>query len=177
MNNNNRTGVTYGIIIGLIYVLILFYRWSSANSLIKFGIISIAGYLIILGLMIFEASQIRKMNGGFIELKSLFKTLFISVLIFEFLYAFYNFIHLRFIDPNVVERMKQGIIEMFDNLGDRVSDKDKEGTLEKMNDLDKATELPQMIKSYFTSVAISGVFALIISAIFKKKKPVFEEIN
>ena len=66
---------------------------------------------------------------------------------------------------------------MFDKVGDRMSDDDKEKALERMGDIKKATQLPQMIKSYLSAVAISGILSLIVAAIMKKKKPVFEEIN
>lgn len=176
-NKNLSTGVTYGIIIGLVYVIILFWRWSAATNFAKFGLISLLGFIVVLSLMTFEALQRRKMNNGFIELKPLFQTLFISVLIFDFFYTLYNFIHLTYVDPNVVDRMKEGMQEMFDKMGDNMSDSKKEKALEQIKDIRKATELPQLVKSYFSSVAISGIFALIISAIVKKKKPVFEEIN
>ena len=176
-NKNITTGITYGIIIGLIYVLMLFFRWSIATNLIKFGLYTFLGYLVILGLLFFEAFQRRKMDEGFINLKSLFQTLFISVLIFELLYSLYTYIHLTYVDPTVGDRMREGMQEMFDKVGDKMSDADKEKALERMGDIKKATELPQMIKGYLSSVAVSGIFALIISAIVKKKKPVFEEVN
>jgi hypothetical protein len=135
------------------------------------------GYLIILGLLCYEAVQRRKLNDGFIDLKSLFQTLFISVLIFELFYSIYTFIHLTYIDPTVGDRMREGMQEMFDKVGDQMSDADKEKAMERMGNIKKATELPQMIKTYLSSVAISGIFSLIISAIVKKKKPVFEEVN
>lgn len=174
-NKNIPAAITYGVIIGLVYVLILFWRWSSATNLMKFGLISLVGFLIILILMLVEAYQIRKLNNGYIDLKKLFQALFISVLIFEFFFSAYNFIHLKYIDPQIGDRMKEGFQEIFDKVGDKMSDSDKEKMLERTGDIKKATDLPQMIKSYLSSVAITGIFALIISAIVKKKKPVFEE--
>lgn len=176
-NKNVSTSITYGVIIGLIYVLMLFFRWSIATNLIKFGLYTFLGYLVILGLLFYEAFQRRKMSNGFIDLKNLFQTLFISVLIFELFYAIYTYIHLTYIDPGVGDRMREGMQEMFDKVGDKMSDADKEKALERMGDIKRATELPQMIKSYLSSVCITGIFALIISAIVKKKKPVFEEIS
>jgi hypothetical protein len=174
-NKNTVGGLTYGVIIGLVYVLILFWRWSTANNLIKFGLINLSGYIIILCLMFFEAYQRRKVNGGYIDLKNLFQTLFISVLIFELFYSLYNYIHLTYVDPTVADRMREGMQEMFDKVGDNMREADKEKALERIGDIKKATELPQIIKSYLSSVAISGVFALFISAIMKKKRPVFVE--
>lgn len=174
-NKNVLAGIKWGVIIGLLYVVILYYRWNTANNFMKFGLISFFGFAIVLAAMFIEASQVRKLNGGYIEIKLLFKTLFISVLIFEFLYALYNFIHLTYIDPNVVERMKEGMQEMMDKFGDNVKDSDREKALAKFDEMKKATELPRLIKGYLSSVAMSGVFALLVAAIMKKKKPVFAE--
>jgi hypothetical protein len=73
--------------------------------------------------------------------------------------------------------MREVMQEIFDKVGDRISDDDKEKALERMVYIKKATQLPQMIKSYLSAVAISGILSLIVAAIMKKKKPVFEEIN
>ena len=162
---DNRTaviGLTYGVVIGLVYVLILFWRWSIATNLIRFGLITLFGYLIILCLLFFEAYQVRKLNGGYINLKKLFQTLFISVLVFELLFSLYNYIHLKYVDPGIVDRMREGMQEMFDKVGDQMRESDKEKALERIGDIKQATGLPQVMKGYFSSVAISGVFALLI---------------
>ena len=176
-NKNVSVGVTYGVLIGLVYVIIAYWRWSSASSMVMFGILALVGYLIILGMMFYEAYQRRKVNGGWISLKDLFQTLFISVLIFELFYLIYNYIHLSYIDPDVTERMKAGLEEMFDKAGDSVSDTDREKALSQFDKLKDATQFTEMAKSYFMSIAISGVFAFFISLIMRKKKQVFEEIN
>ena len=176
-SKNVSIGITYGVIIGLIYVILLFFRWSAATDFIKLGLYTFASFLILLALLFFEAHQRRKLEGGFIDLKSLFQTLFISVIIFELFYSIYTYIHLTYIDPTIGDRMREGMQEMFDKVGDRMSDDDKEKALERMGDIKKATQLPQMIKSYLSAVALSGILSLIVAAIMKKKKPVFEEIN
>lgn len=176
-NKNISTGINFGIVIGLVYVILLFWRWNEAENLIKFGVIASVAYLVVIGMMIFEAYTRRKQNEGFIEIKDLFQTLFISVLIFEFIYGFYNFIHLKYIDPEVINRMKVGMKELLEKAGENLPEAEREKSLSKFDELEKSTELVPIIKSYLTSIAMSGVFALIISLIFKKKKPIFQEIQ
>lgn len=175
-SQNVSTGATYGVLIGLVYVLFLFWRWSSAENMIMFSIIAGLAYVVVLGMMFYEAFVRRKQNGGYIDLKNLFQTLFISVIIFEVIYAIYNFIHLKYIDPDVVANMKAGVESMLDKAGE-MSDEDREKALKGFDEMDKATELGSVVKSFLISIAISGVFALIISLIMRRKKPVFEEVN
>lgn len=176
-NKNISTGVTYGLVIGLLYILMLFGLWNTATNMIKFSLYSLLSFVVILGLLFYEAYQRRKMNDGYIDLKSLFQTLFVSILIIQLLSSIYTYVHLTYIDPTVGDRMMAGVEEMMDKMGDKISDSDREKTMEKMGEIKQMTDVPQMIKSYLSSVAIMGIFALIIAAIVKKKKPVFEEIN
>ena len=173
-NKNVSTGIAFGIIIGLVYCILLFLRWQSASNFIQFALIAFITYIIILGIMFYEAFYRRKQEeGNYITLKQLFQTLLISVLIFEFFYSAYNYIHLKFIDPGVIDRMKIAMENMLDKAGDNVTTQQKKDSLSKIEELKQATEFGKIITGYFTSVAVSGVFALIISAILKKKKPVF----
>lgn len=171
-NKNLQTGFTYGLLIGLIYCIISFARWSMTSNLIMFAVMAFLGYLIILGLMFWEAFQRRKMEPkGIIDLKNLFQTLFVSVLIFELVYGLYNFVHLKFIDPNVIDNMKDGMSAMIDKMGAQMTDEQREQSLARFDEMKKSTEPLQMLKSYLVSIAISGFFAFVVSLIMRKKNP------
>ena len=159
-NKNVSIGVTFGVVIGLIYVILLFVRWMSAESIIRFGLLAAVNYVLVLGLLVYEAIYRRKQEGGFISLKDVFQTLFISVLIFELFYAVYNFVYLKYIDPEVINRMKEAMKEMMEKF--KVPDDDMQKSMQKFDEFDNATQLGQVIKGYFTGVAISGVCAFII---------------
>lgn len=176
-NKNLSVGFIYGIVIGFVYVMLAFWRWKSATTLITFAILAIVGYLIILGLMFYEAYYRRKLNGGSILLKELFQTLFISVLIFELFYALYNYIHLTYIDPEVIDRMKVGLEQMFEQAGESVTEEQQDKALAQFDKLKDATKITEMAKSYLMSIAISGVFAFFISLIMRRKEQVFQEIQ
>ena len=176
-NQNISTGVAFGVIIGLAYCILLFIRWQSADNFIQFGILAVVNYLLVIGVLFYEASYRRKLNGGYIEMKELMQTLFISVLIFELFYSIFNFIYLKYIDPNVIDSMKQTMRQMLNKAGDQVSDEQRKEAMARFDSLGEATQIGQVIKGYFTSIATSGVVALIISAIMRKRKPIFQEIS
>lgn len=176
-SKNINTGITFGIIIGLLYCILLFLRWQNAENLIRFGILAFVNYLLVLGIMFYEANYRRKQEeGNFISVKNLFQTLFISVLIFELVYGIFNFVYLKYIDPEVITRMKNAVVQLMENAGN-VSEKDKSDAISRFDDMKKSTEFLPALRSYAISIAISGVFALIIAAIMKKNKPVFQELS
>jgi tetrahydromethanopterin S-methyltransferase subunit G len=172
-NKNISTGIMYGIIIGLIYAILVFVRWSVAQNLIAFGTVAFLGYLIVLGLLFLEAYQRRKLEpGGIIDLKNLFQTLFISVLVFELIFAAYTYIHLAFVDTEVIDKMKAGMEQMLDKAPEgQITPEKREEALKRFDDMKKATEIGQVLKGYLISIAISGFFAFVTSLIMRKKNP------
>lgn len=169
-NKNVSIGLSFGVIIGLVYIVMLLLRWKMAENIIVFGLLAIVSFLVCLGLMFYEAHYRRKENGGFITLKDLFQTLFISVLVFELFYTIFNFVYLKYIDPGVVDRMKAGMQAMLDKAGDQITEADKAKRLSQLDKIDDATKTGKLIQGYLISVAISGVCALLVSLIMKKKK-------
>lgn len=168
---NTQTGISFGVLIGMVYAILLYIRWGYADNFILYGTMAFVSFLVVLGLMFWEAFQRRKASGGYVDLKNLFQTLFISVLLFELFYAAYNFIHLKYIDPTVIERMKAGMLRMLDNAGTQISEQQREDSLKRFNEMEKALQWGQVVKSYFISVAISGFFAFIVALIMRRSNP------
>jgi hypothetical protein len=132
------------------------------------------GYLIVLGLLLYEAFYARKQNGGYIEFIDLFIILFVSVIIFELFYSVFTLIYLKWIDPDVIDRMKASIINMLDKYGSSIPDERKNSALAKLDKMKEQTQFGSIALSYLISVIISGIFALIFAAIVKRKKSKFE---
>jgi hypothetical protein len=141
------------------------------------GINSILGYLVIIGLLFWEAVTRKKNEGGYIDLKNLFQTLFISVLIFELFYSVFNYIYFVYIDPNIVAKMKAGLSIALEKIGNQLTDEQK---IEKLNNLDEYNNIAnigKVIRGYFISIAVSGIVALLIALIIRKNKPLLEDLN
>ena len=174
---NISAGLQFGFIIGLVYCLLLFWRWSNVSNLFMIGINSILGYLVIIGLLFWEAVTRKKNEGGYIDLKNLFQTLFISVLIFELFYSVFNYIYFVYIDPNIVDKMKAGLSIALEKIGNQLTDEQK---IEKLNNLDEYNNIAnigKVIRGYFISIAVSGIVALLIALIIRKNKPLLEDLN
>jgi len=172
-DKNVSFGVKLGIIIGLFYIAIIYLRYSQgAKNPIMFALIATIGFITALVLMFIAALQRRKAYGGYIELKDIFQTLFVTVLIFELFYTIFNFVYLKAIDPNFFQKFKEATENMMLKQG-----MSQEKVDEQMGKLDtdpaKAASASSIIINYLWSVAVSGVFALIISLIVRKKRPPF----
>jgi len=174
-NKNVSTGIIWGVGLGVLYCILLFIRWRLAGNLLSFGVYAFVGYAVILGLLFFESNYRKKREGGFIELKELFQTLFVSVLLFELFYSIFNLLYLKWIDPGVIDRLKKGTELMMDKMA--MPDDQKKLSLQSIDDLKLSTETGSVIKGYFTSVAVSGVLAFFIALIMRKRKPVVAETN
>jgi hypothetical protein len=163
--------VKWGMIIGLAYCVLLWLRYNmGTNNLIMLGIWSFIGFLIVLVLLLMSGFQLRKKLGGFIEFKTIFKYLFITVLIYEAFYAVFNFIYIKYIDPEFFTKLKVAMEELLVKANES-QDKIDEALAKMDKDAAAATTFLGLLKSYLISIAISGTCALIIAAIIKKKNP------
>ncbi len=172
---NISTGVQFGLILGLIYCVLLFWRWSNVSNLFMIGMTSLLGYLIIIGLLFWEAAARKKAEGGFIDIKNLFQTLFISVLIFELFYSVYNYIHFSYIDTHIVDKMKAALNAAFEKAGNQFSEDRKTEALSNLDQYNNYANILKIIRGYFISVAVSGIIAILVALIMRKNRPEFEE--
>ncbi len=178
--NNIKNGLMFGLIIGFIYCISLFLRYNVASSVIMFGVITFLFYLLVIGGLFFCGIKRRNELGGYIELKDAFQTIFIAILVAEFIYSLFNFIYLKFIDPHFFERWQTNM-EAF--LEKTIKDDDKrEESLNRFKEQmekqkEKGLTLQGVGFAYLISVAITGVFGLIAALIIRKRKPVFELDN
>lgn len=171
--SNIAHGIKWGIIIGAVYCVMLFIRYSTGDTNpIMLAVWSFIGYAVVLGLLTYSGILLRKNVGGYIDLKEAFKILFLSVLLFELFYTIFNFIYLKYIDPQFFETLKAAtrvLLEQTDQSQDKIDE-----MLSKM-DTDAASNqnIGNAMKSYLFSIMMSGIFAMIISLIIRKNKPAF----
>ena len=175
-SNNISNGIIFGLMAGLVYCTSLFVRYNyTTGNPIMLGILALLFYLIIIGILVFCGLKRKKEMGGNIEMKDAFQTIFIAILLAELIYSVFNFIYLTYIDPQLFEKFKSSMIAFIENSGLSIEQKEKQlESIEKQfgKQAEKLTG-KGIFLSYLLSVAITGVFGLLISLIIKKKKPVF----
>ena len=173
-DNNVSFGLKWGLIIGAVYCLFLYLRYSQGNvNPMNFAMWTFLGYVVVLVLLLVCGFQRRKRLGGYIELKDAFQTMFVAVLGFEFIYMAFNFLYLKFIDPQFFENFRismEALLEQNNVPQDQI-DKQLEG-LDK--NAAKNLNLGSSLTMFAFSIMISGIFALIFSLIVKRKRPPFQ---
>lgn len=170
-------GVKWGLIISVVYCIFLFLRYDiGENNTLIFGGLAFVGFVIVLILLLVSGFNLRKKLGGYIELKEAFKALFYAVLIFEFAYAVFNFIYLKYINPDFFYNLRDATERMLIETKQSQSDIDK--TLEGIDvDAPKKMDFFDVLKSYFLWVAITGAIAFLMALIIKKKQDPYNNQN
>ncbi len=166
-----RFGIRWGLLIGGVYLVFLFIRYYfGATNTILFGLMTLVSYAVVLVLLFFCGRNYRKENGGYAEMKELFKVLFIAVLIFEFVFASFTFVYLKFIDPQFFDKLRASTEALLVQARQPQSQIDK--TLKDMDMLAQRSRtftIFDFLKSYLYYVGITGLFALFYAFLLKKK--------
>lgn len=165
----------YGILLGIIYMVLTTFTYMSAGSLMGFyGFTALAFILYFIGMGIF-AGRIRKANGGYIEFKDVFAAIIIMVFISCLISYVYNLIYMKYVDPGFMDKMKNTTIQFMEK--NKVPDEQIDEAMRKFDKQAadaKSFSIGSMLLSYFEMSVFCCLFGLIVAAIVKKKKPIFD---
>jgi hypothetical protein len=170
--DNLSHGLRWGTVIGIVYCVLLFLRYNQGvKNPIIFTALTLCGYIIVLVLLLICGIKRKKQLGGYIEIKDAFQTMFVAVICFEFFYTAFNFIYLKYIDPDFFQKLKDST-ELF-MAKNNVSQKDIGDAVSKIDvQASKNLNLGTSFLSLAYAIVVSGIFALIFALIIKKKRPV-----
>ena len=167
-------GLKWGLIIGTLYCILLWMRYQMGESNpVVFGLWMTISFIMVLVLLFISGVQLRRKAGGYMDLKETFKILFLSVLILELLYALFNFIYLKYINPDFFVNFKAASETMLENA--KQSQEEIDRTLKNI-DVDAARNMNifDFMKSYLFSIAVTGIFAFFIALIVKRNPPAIQ---
>ena len=140
--------------------------------LIGFGMLALA-----IGFTIFSVLRYRKNNGGYMTLKEGFMVTFFTLAIAGLITGIVTIILYTVIDPEypkqIAEKTIEKTTEMMQKFG--ASDADIEKAMERQGDMSEKFTAGGQIRSYLFGLIVYAVYAVILGAIFKKRKPPFEE--
>ena len=175
-----KSGLIYGLYLGIISVLISVVIWAGSvmesmgifGSLIIITVILIITFLL---LLFFTKAYRNKELGGFISFGKAFQFAIIVVLISTIISSIYNYIFYTIIDPGYMENlmavMQQKTIQYLEKVGAPESRIDK--TLEKFEDIPTLWE--SIKKGILNGVIGGAILSLIVGAIVKKKEELVVE--
>lgn len=111
MSKGVRTGLIGGAIIALIYIVLLWIKFTFLSySPFVFYLSNFVSYLLIICCFVFLALQHRRAAGGYAEIKDLFQPIFIAILFAELAYFIFTFVYLNYVKPNFFEGYEQAMI-------------------------------------------------------------------
>lgn len=167
-----KNGIQYGVITGIISVLITAGIYAIDLNLFTsmwLGIGLIVFYMV-MGVVVISSAK-KQLNGN-ITFKEAFTTYFISAIIGIFISVAFNIILFNFIDPGAKETIKELIIkstaQMMEKFGAKSSDINE--ALKKMQDTDQFS-IGELAKGSIFNILFSSIYGLILAAIMKTKSP------
>src|SRR5690606_35021317 len=127
-------------------------------------------YVVILAIYVMAGLTRKKELGGYADVKELFQTIFIVILIAELAYGLFNYIYLNFIDPEFFNRYMETTREYHQRIG---------GDVERMDDqIEKLKEQNEIRASVSTTllgiatwIIVDSIIGLLIALIIRKPKP------
>jgi hypothetical protein len=177
--NTAAHGVRWGFLIGVIYAVFVILRHSvgGANP-IYYSMLMFVSFFVVLILLFLCGSKLRKQHGGYIEMKEVFKAMFIAVLIFELFFTITYFVYLRYINPGFFDSFMTNSEELLLQAKRPQSEIDQlMKTIGDSKEQMRQSSVFDFLKTYLYYVGITGLFAIIFSFILKRKPPVFGEDN
>ncbi|MBC3540755.1 DUF4199 domain-containing protein [Rufibacter sediminis] len=164
----SSVGIRYGVItafISIIFSLILYVTGLHTNKGLSYAsmIIPIIG-------IVLAYNYFKKENGGFMSYGQGLGTGTIVTAVSGVLSGLFTYIYLKFVDPNVLEQIRNSSIEEMENKG--MSDEQIE---QAVSMTEKFTTPEMMLVMGLIGAVILGFFlSLIIAAIMKRSRPEFE---
>ncbi len=163
------TPIKYGIIAGLLmiagYVLIYLIDAALLASLLTLSL-----YIILIFCMVYGGITYRKEIGGFNSFGQAFLAIFITAFLGSFLIDAFGFIMFKFIDPALVDVVKEAALEKAEAMMEKFNT--PEDQIEKQLKLIKAADYTPTIKSQsirFLSSTIVGAILSLLIAVFVRR--------
>ncbi|AXG75138.1 DUF4199 domain-containing protein [Flavobacterium arcticum] len=170
-----KNGVNFGIIIGIVSVLISTILYII-NLELMFSIwVGIIMFLISLGIAIFSIVKSKKTLDGYITFKEAFTSYFITMALSSIISTLFMFVLFNYVDPEAKVTLSEialkKSVEMMQSVG--AKSEDIRSTVEQIKDVDNFS-IASLAKSYIFGLIFYIIIGLIVAAAIKKNKPEFE---
>jgi hypothetical protein len=171
--NRYSIPIKWGLIIGLLSCVLTTINFMFViNNYIAFLVFTFVTYILCIVLYGVTGVQQRKAMGGYITFKEAFQAIFLAILISSVISTIYGVIYTKFIDPTIVDRIKEGTLSFMErmNVPEEKLDQTAADIDQQFEDSLKPGKLAY---AFAKSLIISSIFGFICALIVKKQKPVF----
>ncbi|MDK2910727.1 MAG: hypothetical protein PWR20_2295 [Bacteroidales bacterium] len=174
-NHIFNNGIKFGGLLGAIFIFLsLIYYIADFNMVnVMFGLVNfilvIAIYIIFFRWANTEL-RTKNLNGWLTYPEGLLHT-FIIGMIAAIIQAAYNYLFYTFFDPEYLTKMGEKVMEMLENNPNLPA----QALEEAERKIAEMTPAKSALQGLYYSMAMSFIFALIVSAFTKKKRDIFDE--
>jgi hypothetical protein len=124
---------------------------------------------------LFTAIARKNELGGWADLKEIFTSVFIAILITELVYIIFNLLYFKIVDPAFWENFQVSTLASLQKV--HLPQEDIEQQMKSFKDMQQQSSPGNLIKGYGISVVIDSVFGLIFAIILRKQKPAGNKIS
>lgn len=167
-----QEGVKYGIICGLIAIVIMFGSWAAGMDV--FMPVSLYSKFVpyMLVIILIAAFSVRKRNNGFLSFGEALKFAFLAYAIAEVLYGVSNYVLFNLVDSNlaheVTERSIPGTRKLLEKLGTPEADVEK--AITDMRSKGNDVSIGKIVLGMGIGLIWDFVMSLLISLIVRKEE-------
>lgn len=185
MNNLSNNVQRYGLIGGLIAILLMLGLYFADAKLLFHPLYSSLPFLVIFPVVMVMATLAdRRDNGGIIKLVDAFKSAFVTGALGLFLLVAFNFILRVAIDPSLTQVAKEAAKELTLQIfawtesisGEPLPEDQIDDAMQRLEETNHVPNLWNTLLSYLLSAAMGAVPALIMALILRREpKPTFHD--
>jgi flagellar biosynthesis protein FliQ len=169
--STTTTGIRYGLITGLIWMIVDFVFRTTGLSL-KYSLYLPASLVVYIVGIIMAHRYFKEQNGGFMSYGQGVMIVVILSLVSGTLSGLFNYVYVNFIDPDYAARMRADM-EAWMSSFNGIPDEQIEKTLAGLSD--EKVKSPLQIGQTLLSSAFGGlIVGLLISIFTRRNRPEFE---
>lgn len=177
MNNIQPVWIKYGIIYGIISILITIFTYYvfSLNPWVQ----GVFGFTIMVFIMLLAGKEQRRLNGESMTFFEAYTTTFLTAFVGTTISALFSIILINLIDPSLVDKLTDIIVEQtqatMQSLG-LPEDKIDEALEDLENNTANNFTPGMLLWGLLMSSIVLAIFAVIVSLFLKKEQPIsFDE--
>lgn len=173
--DRNKMALTYGALLGVIHVVVSTGANMAVDNMVIFNSAKFVAYLLYMVILAFLALRIRKANGGYIEFRDMFGAIFVMLLVAGLITYIYNYVYTTIIIPDFTERLTNASLKLLED--SKLADDVVEEKVQQLKEQMKSAQnmgLSRQVLNFLSTIVVDCLFGLIVCAIVKKPKPLFD---
>lgn len=179
-NTLYNSALKTGLIIGVVSIVVFLVEYVAdikpVGIMMPFVVLLI-GLAINITILVIYFKKYRALIGGYISFLDSFLYCLVALVSASVISSVFSLIFLQFIDPEYLKNIMEAQKAYMENyLAGKMSEEQLAATLDGIEqEAAKMTPVSQTIKTLIGSIIFSGIVALIVGAILKKKPELFED--